>query len=68
VPLRIAVAEVAGSDALAVHPRLDPEPRVRRDADAAERNREDVLTLADPVERQREPGMRTLCPDAFSSG
>ena len=62
-PLRIAVAEVADSDALAVHQRLDPERCVGLDADAAEREREDVVALADPVERERELGTRTFGPD-----
>ena len=43
--------------------RLDPERRVRHDADAAEREPEDVVGLADPVERERELGARALRPD-----
>ena len=64
VPVRIAVAEVPGGDTLAVRERVDPERLVRRDADAAEREREDVVALADPVERERELGTRALRPDA----
>ena len=64
MPIRIAEAEVPGSDGLAVHERLDPERCARRDADAAERQREDMVALADPVQRKRELGTRALGPDA----
>ena len=63
VPLRIAVSELAGSDALAVHQRLDSERRIGPDANAAERELEDVVALADLLERERELGTRTLRPD-----
>ena len=65
VPLRIAVIEVARGDALAVYQRRDLQRDIWRDANAPERQREDVVALpGSRVERECELRARPFSPDA----